>query len=413
MPIKSPFFPRTFELCTSLKWKEWAGYYAVRSYDTLHEPEYFAIRHAAGLLDITPLFKYKVEGKDAAVFLARVMVKNINKQKVGRVAYLCWCNDHGKVVDDGTVMHLAQDDFFVTSADPCYLWLSRFTRGYDVKIEDVTEKVAALALQGPTSREILKQCTDANMDALKFFGVTKAKIDGFDVNISRTGYTGDLGYEIWTKNENAVKLWDTLMAAGKDYDILPAGLDALDMTRIEAGLILKGVDYYNSVHALIENRMTSPYELGLGWTVNLDREPFNGQVALKAEKKHGSRWATVGLDISWTELEAVYAKYGLPPEVPNAAWRMSIPVYGNNKIMPRSGHSSRKLADKQVGYATSGTWSPTLKKNIAIATIDKRYDKPGTKVQFEIIVEHTRHTVSAIVNKPQFFNPERKREIIC
>ena len=397
MPIPTPFFERTSKLCTSMLWKEWAGYYAVRSYNTSHIPEYFAFRHSAGLLDVTPLFKYRVQGKDASRFLARVMVKDITKLKPGRVSYLCWCNDDGKVVDDGTVMHLAENDFFVTSADLCYLWLMRFTRGYDVSIEDVTDKVAGLALQGPTSRDIMKQCADVDMDQLKFFGVTKGKIDNCEVHISRTGYTGDLGYEIWTENNNALKLWDTLMDAGKNYDILPAGLDALDMTRIEAGLILKGVDYFNAAHVLIEDRMTSPYELGLGWTVDLDREPFNGQRALMREKKNGSRWATVGLDISWTEIEAIYNSYGLPPEVPGAAWRMSIPIYDNNDY------------NKQIGYATSGTWSPTLKKNIAIAIIHKQYDEPGTKVQFEVTVEHTRRLVTATICNTQFFNPERKR----
>jgi len=378
-------------------WKEWSGYYAVKTYEVVHTPEYFAFRHAAGLLDVTPLFKYRVTGADASKFLSRVMVKNINKLKEGRVSYCCWCNDAGKVIDDGTVMHISENEFFITSADPSFLWLSRFTRGYDVQMEDVTDSIAGLALQGPTTREVLRQCTDVDMDNLKFFAVTKGKIDGLDVRISRTGYTGDLGYEIWTENKNALHLWDTIMDAGKNYDIIPAGLDALDMTRIEAGLILKGADYYNASHVLIENRKISPYELGLGWTVNLDREPFNGQVALRAEKENGSTWATVGLDINWPELETIYNSYALPPEVSSEAWRTSIPIYDN------SDHN------KQIGYATSGTWSPTLKKNIAIATIQKEYAKPGTKIQFEITVEHSRHLVSAIVGKTQFFNPERKR----
>jgi aminomethyltransferase len=397
MPLPTPFFERTSKLCTSMSYKEWSGYYAVRTYDTVYVPEYFAFRHSAGLLDVTPLFKYAVTGKDAASFLSRVMVKNIHKLKVGRVSYLCWCNDDGKVIDDGTVMHISEEEFFVTSADPSYLWLKRFTRGYDVEVEDVTDTICGLALQGPTSREILRQCTDHDMDQLKFFGVTEAVIDGFDVRISRTGYTGDLGYEIWTENKNALRLWDTIMDAGKDYDILPAGLDALDITRIEAGLILKGADYYNASHVLIEDRKVSPYELGLGWTVNLDREPFNGQAALMKEKEEGSFWGTVGLDISWPELETIYAKYGLPPEVPGDAWRTSIPVYAEDDHF------------KQVGYATSGTWSPTLKKNIAIAILETPHDKIGSKLQFEITVEHTRHLVSAEVCKTQFFNPERKR----
>lgn len=380
-----------------MNWKEWAGYYAVSSYNVLHEPEYFAFRNAAGLLDVTPLFKYRVTGPGAADFLARVIVKDVRKLKVGRVSYCCWCTDEGKVVDDGTVMRRGEEDFFVTSADPCFSWFSRFTRGYDVQVEDITGEVAALALQGPMAREVLRKACDADMDRLKFFSTVKTKFDGFEGHISRTGYTGDLGYEIWIDNAHALKLWDRLMDAGKHYAIRPAGLNALDMTRVEAGLILKNVDYYNALHVLIDDRKSSPYEISLGWTVNLEREPFNGQAALMKEKKEGSRWAIVGLEMDWTEIERTFAIYGLPPEVGSLAWRMSIPVYEDRSRL------------RQVGYATSGTWSPILKKNIALATIHSKFEKPGTKLQFELTVEHVRHTVTATVCKPQFFDPPRKR----
>lgn len=396
MPVQTPFFPRTSVLCHSMKWKEWAGYYAVSSYETLHDSEYFAFRNSAGLLDITPLFKYKVKGPDAAAFLSRVMVRNINKLEVGRVSYCCWCNDDGKVVDDGTVMRRGEDEFFVTSADPAYSWFSRFMRGYNVELVDISEQISGLALQGPTSRDILKQMCDADFTNFKFFTTRKAKADGFEIYISRTGYTGDLGYEIWVENKHALALWDAIIAVGKNYDIRPAGLDALDVTRVEAGLILKDVDYFNALHALIDDRKSSPYELSLGWTVNLNRAPFNGQAALVAEKKEGSKWSIVGLDIDWPEVEELYNRCGLPPEVGTHAWRSSIPIYAAK---------DKKI---QVGYATSGTWSPILKKNIALATVQKQYDTLGSELQFEMTVEHKRHTVSAIVSKPQFYNPERK-----
>lgn len=379
-----------------MKWKEWAGYYAVCSYDTLHEPEYYAFRNSAGLLDVSPLFKYLVKGPGAAAFLSRIMVRNISKLEVGRVSYCCWCNDDGKVIDDGTVMRRSEHEFFVTSADPSYSWFSRFLRGYDVQLDDISDQVAGLALQGPTSCEILKQVCDADLDTLKFFSTRKAKADGYEVNISRTGYTGDLGYEIWVENENALKLWDAIMKAGKNYDIRPAGLDALDVTRVEAGLILKDVDYFNSLHALTSNRMSSPYELSLGWTVDLNREPFNGQAALQTEKKIGSSWAIVGLDINWPQLEELYYQCGLPPVIGSHAWRSSVPIY------------TGKDKKTQAGYATSGTWSPILKKNIALATVEKKYDTIGRELQFEVTVEHKRHTVSAIVSKTQFYNPEHK-----
>ena len=396
MPVKSPFFPRTSDHCHSMNWKEWAGYYAASSYNTLHDSEYFAFRYSAGLLDITPLFKYSIKGPDSADFLSRIMVKNINKLRVGRVSYCCWCTDSGKVIDDGTVMRRSEHEFFVTSADPSYSWFSRFMRGYNVELEEVTDKIAGLALQGPTSREILKHVCDADLDDLKFFSTHKANADGFQLDVSRTGYTGDLGYELWVENKHALKLWDAVMSAGKNYDIKPAGLDALDVTRVEAGLILKDVDYYNALHALTDDRMSSPYEISLGWTVNLDRDSFNGQAALKEESEQGSKWAVVGLDISWPEIEFLYNKHGLPPEIGSHAWRKSIPIY--------------TASDKnhQIGYATSGTWSPILKKNIALATVEKKYDKIGREVQIEMTVEHKRHTVSAIVCKPQFYNPKRK-----
>lgn len=399
MPIPTPFFERSSALCHSMNWKEWAGYYAVSSYETLHDPEYFAFRNAAGLLDITPLFKYSVKGPDAAAFLSRIMVKDISKLKIGRVSYCCWCTDLGKVVDDGTVMRRSENEFFVTSADPCYSWFSRFTRGYDVQLEDVSAKVAGLALQGPTSRDILKQICDADLDGLRFFRTLKTQVDNYEIHISRTGYTGDLGYELWVENTNALALWDAIIHAGKHYDIRPVGLDALDITRIEAGLILKDVDYYNALYAFTPDRMSSPYEITLGWTVNRNREPFNGQVALKAEQAAGSQWAIVGLDINWPETEALYEKFGLPPEIGSHAWRHSVPLY------------TTRDKSVQVGYATSGTWSPILKKNIALATVEKKYDNLGQELQLEMTVEHVRHTVTATVHKPQFYNPERKTSL--
>ncbi|MCH7963091.1 MAG: aminomethyl transferase family protein [Bacteroidetes bacterium] len=379
-----------------MNWKEWAGYYAVSSYETLHDSEYFAFRYSAGLLDITPLYKYSVKGPDAAAFISRIVVKNINKLGIGRVSYCCWCTDDGKVIDDGTVMRRSEHEFFVTSAEPCYSWFSRFLRGYDVELKEISEQIAGLALQGPTSRDILKHVCDADLDDFKFFSTRLARADGYDIYVSRTGYTGDLGYEIWVENKHALKIWDAIISAGKNFDIRPAGLDALDVTRVEAGLILKDVDYYNALHALIEGRKSSPYEISLGWTVNLNRDPFNGQAALKTEKEKGSKWAIVGLDIDWPQIESLYNRHGLPPEIGNRAWRGSIPIY------------TGKDKKTQVGYATSGTWSPILKKNIAIATVEKKHDMIGNELQIEMTVEHKRYTVSAIVSKPQFFNPERK-----
>jgi aminomethyltransferase len=380
-----------------MNYKEWAGYYAVSSYLTHHDSEYYAFRLSAGLLDITPLYKYRVSGPDAAAYLARIMVRDITKLKVGKVTYCCWCTDQGKVIDDGTVMRQAEEEFFVTSADPNFSWFSRLMRGYNVVLEDVSFQIAGLALQGPTSRDILKQICNADLDQLKFFHTISTKVGNFEIHLSRTGYTGDLGYELWVENKHALKLYDALIAAGKNYNLRPAGLDALDVTRVEAGLILKDVDYYNALHTLTDARMSSPYEITLGWTVDLERDPFNGQQMLKNEKQKGSEWTIVGLDIDWNEIEQLYANEGLPPEVGHSAWRTSIPIY------------SDKSKSRQIGYATSGTWSPILKKNIALATLDIKFEELGSEVQIEYTVEHKRNTVTATIHKPQFFNPERKK----
>ncbi len=395
MSIATPFHPRTSVLCTSLFWKEWAGHHAVRSYDTHHEPEYFAIRHAAALIDVSPLFKYDVSGPDAAAFLSRVMVRDIRKLKIGRVTYLCWCDDHGKVLDDGTVSRFAEQDFRVTSAEPALAWLSRQAGRFRVTIEDVSERIATLSLQGPRSRDILRDATDADLDALKFFGVTAATLRGIDVRLSRTGYTGDLGYEIWIHRDHALPVWDALMEVGEAHRITPVGLDAMDVSRIEAGFILNGVDYFSAHRCVVESRKSTPYEIGLGWTVNLEREPFVGQEALRLEKARGSRWAKVGLVIDWDEHEALFAKVGLPPQVPSAAWRTAVPVYDTG--------------GRQVGQATSGAWSPTLKQNLALATVEAAYAAPGTALRMEVTVEFQRHRVTAVVTKTPFFNPERKR----
>lgn len=395
MAIPSPFHQRTSPLCRSLRWKDWAGYHAVCAYDTYPEREYFAFRHAAGLIDVTPLFKYEVHGPDAQAFLAYVMVKDITKLKVGQVTYCCWCDDHGKLLDDGTVSRLKDSYFRVTAAEPSLSWLERNVGTFDVTIEESTESIAAVSLQGPCSRDILAKVTDADVTHLGFFRLTEGGINGFQTTITRTGYTGDLGYEVWVPNEHAVALWDVLMQAGRDYGIQPAGLDALDVTRIEAGFIMNGVDYFSANHCLIESRMSTPYETGLGWTVNLDRAPFIGQSALVKEKHEGPKRRFVGLELDWEEYERLHARHNLPPEVCSAAWRSAAPVYS-----PRGEH---------VGQATSGVWSPAIKKNVALATVKASHAKLGNVLRMEVTIEYVRHTVAAVVTKRPLFDPPRKR----
>lgn len=395
MPEPTPFHERTAALCKSYRWKDWAGYHAVSFYNVCHSTEYMAFRHSAGLLDVTPLFKYDVRGKDAAKFLSRVMARDVHKIKENQVSYSCWTDGEGKILDDGTVMHLGEDFYRVTAAAPTYDWLARHVRRDAVTVEDVSAKICALAVQGPQSKNILKAVSDADIDKLKFFRATTGKVGGAPVTITRTGYTGDLGYEIWTENEHALKVYDAVYGGGKEYGILPAGLDALDISRIEAGFILAEIDYFCAKDCLIESRKSSPYEIGLGWTVQLERDPFIGQEALRREKEEGSRWSLVGLEMDWVELEALCERYNLPPQLGSGASRAGLPVYSGGE---------------QVGKVSSSTFSPILKKYIALASLRSEYAELGTEVQFEYTVEYERHTITARVVKTPFFDPERKKK---
>lgn len=395
MPRPTPFHERTRELCTSLSYKEWAGCYAVCRYDTYHEREYYALRHAATVMDATPLYKYEVVGPDAAALLTRMTVRDFQtKYSVGRVAYVCWCDEYGKVLDDGTVARLDDEHFRVTSADPSFAWLQRNSRGLRVELTDISRTMGALALQGPHSRTILRELVGPEVDDLRFFRAMPARVDGYDVVVTRTGYTGDLGYEIWVHERDAVRFWDSLLEAGKIHGLLPMGLDALDVSRMEAGFVLAGVDYYSARHAQIERQTSTPYELGFSWMVKLDRDPFIGQEALRAEKKRGRARALVGLEVDWEEFEALYDAFRLPPHLETATCREGVPIY---------------LDGLQVGYATSRAWSPTLKKYLALATVRGDLDRPGTELSIEVTVEYERKQATARVAKTPFYDPERKK----
>jgi aminomethyltransferase len=394
VPVGTAFHERTLALCESLNFKEWSGYYTASVYEMTHDHEYNAIRSTAALIDITPLFKYRVTGNDATKLVNRVIARDINKVAIDQVIYCCWCDPQGKVIDDGTVTRLGENDYRWTAADPSLRWFRQNALGLDVQIEDISEKVAALALQGPTSGKLLHTVADADIATLKYFRVTHGKIAGVPVDISRTGYTGDLGYEIWVNWNDAVKVFDELMNKGKPFDIHPAGMVALDIARIEAGLILIEVDYISSKRALIEDQKYSPGEIGLGKLVDLKKESFVGREALALEaKKGGPRRRLVGLEINWSEVEALYEKIGMAPQVPGTASRVAVPVY-------RGG--------RQVGKATSTTWSPTLKRMIALATINRESAKVGQMLSMELTVEASRKTVSAKIVPLPFFNPPRK-----
>ena len=289
MPIGSAVHARTFALCESLNYREWSGFYAVSAYEAHHDHEYNAIRNAAAMIDISPLFKYRLTGKDATRLVDRIVTRDLKKVSVGSVIYTPWCDEHGKVIDDGTVSRLAENVYRWTAADPSLRWFHQNAAGLDVKIEDISDDVAALALQGPTSGRLLKAIAEADIANLKYFKVTSGKIAGIPVDISRTGYTGDLGYEIWIPWKDAVKVWDELMTKGKAFDIHAAGMLALDVSRIEAGLLLIDVDFNGSKKALIGSQKYTPLEMGLARLVDFNKERFIGRTALAAEHARSDR----------------------------------------------------------------------------------------------------------------------------
>jgi len=391
----TPFHPRTAALCQGHNWRRWSKYVVAGSYELSPEREYWAIRNSAALLDTTPLYKYLFTGRDAARVVNRIVTRNVEKCAVHQVMYTPWCNEQGKVLDDGTVQRIDENMFMVTAADPNYRWFCENAYGFDVNLQDVSDTTAALALQGPLAREILKQCADADLDALGYFRLTRGHVREIPVTISRTGYTGDLGYEIWCGAGDALALWDTLMDAGAAYGITPIGILALDMARIEAGLILIETDYTSARYAKIPAQTSSPFEINMGWCVALEKENFVGKRALAQEKQRGFEWQFRGLEVEWDSLEEIYARKGLHPQLPLTAWRASTPLY---------------VEHKQVGYASSGVWSPLLKKYIALAHIRKPYFEAGDWVEMEVTVEHERQRAKAYVTKLPFFEPERKRK---
>ena len=396
MPRQTPFHPRTAALCCSYAWKEWAGYAAVCNYDRHSEREYFAFRHTAGLIDITPLFKYEITGPDAGAFLSRVWCRDIASIGRGRVVYSSMVDERGKMLDDGTIARIGEQHYRVTSSEAWLGWFHRHARGYQVTIEESTDDIAALALQGPLARQILKPLVEFDMDRMRFFRIRRTTLAGIPLWISRTGYTGDLGYELWVDNVDALRLWDALTEAGAPLGMEPVGLDALDVVRIEAGFVLQGIDYVSAKFCLNEFRKSTPCEAGLSSTVDLERDLFVGQGALLAERARGPAWELVGLELSWSELEVLYASYNLPPHLAPAASRAALPVYD-------------PAGRKQIGQITSSVWSPLLKKSIALAQVRAAWAAPGTVLKAECTPEFERRQVSATVVPRPFFDPERKR----
>ncbi len=409
MSIGSPFHPRTAALNRKLQWREWSGYWASSAYADHHDVEYNAIREAAALIDVSPLYKYRVSGPDAERLVDRVITRDATKLAVGQVYYTPWCDEHGKVIDDGTVHRLAPDAFFWTAADPQLRWLTLNARGLDVSLEDVTEAVAAVALQGPLSRAVLEAATGESLADLRYFrrrpaalhrgGKGRGRAGGsLAVEVSRTGYTGDLGYEVWVPAERAAEAWDSLMDAGRAYGIRPAGMLALDVVRLEAGLILLEVDYTSSRHALNPEQSYSPFEIGLGRLVDFGKAAdFVGRLALRREQQRGGpARRLVGVMLDWDGIEHSFSAQDLPPAISPVVNRAHVPVFG-----PYGGG--------QVGRLTSHGWSPILKQAIGLASVPPQFEPPGSQLSVEWTVEGHRGRVDARVVPLPFLDLPRKR----
>ena len=396
MSVGTAFHPRTSGLNRKMQWREWSGYFASSAYADAHDIEYNAIREAAALIDVSPLFKYRVHGPDAQRLVNRVITRDAMKLTQGRVFYTPWCDEHGKVIDDGTVHHLDDGSFRWTAADPQLRWLRMNARGLDVEIDDVTEQVAAVALQGPLSRDVIEAATGESFEHLGYFRRRASRLAGTDIDVSRTGYTGDLGYELWIPSTRAVKVWDTLMAAGKAFGIRPAGMLALDVARLEAGLILLEVDYTSARHAINPEQNYSPLEIGLRRLVSFDKGDFVGRLALEREQRAGGPpRRLVGLELDWYGIERLYTEQDLPPAISPAVDRSPVPAFAE-----RGG---------QIGKVTSHGWSPILKQAIALASVPPAYERPGSRLEVEWTVEGRRGRIPARVVELPFLDLERKR----
>jgi aminomethyltransferase len=398
MPTGTPFHPRTEPLCHSHAWRHWSGYVVATSYNDFVQPEYAAIRHAAALIDVSPLYKYSIEGPDAEALVDRVITHDAAKMPPGRIVYTPWCDPDGSVRQEGTVFRLGEREFLQCAAEPTYAWLKLNARGLDVAIADRSTDIAALSLQGPASRTVLAEvATGAPVETLEFFHWCEGEIAGVPVTLSRTGYTGDLGYEIWSPRDRALRVWDALTEGGRPHHLTPCGLAAMDVARVEAGFVLLNVDYISSEVALLPAHKATPYELGLGWAVKLDKSRrCVGHAPLAAEKERGPRRKVVGIEIDWQPLEDLHLEAGLMPDLPLLPSREPVPVYAAG-------------GGPQIGRVTTRVWSQLLKKYIGLATLDGEHAAAGSRVDMEVTVDFVRRRAPARVVKTPFFRPERMR----
>jgi aminomethyltransferase len=380
--LKTPFHERARALSQRDSFIPWAGYTTVDVF-TAVEQEYFAIRNATTLYDLTPMVKYRIAGRDARAYLNRLVTRNIDKLNVNRVAYCVWCNDAGHIIDDGTVFRLSEDEYRLCTAERQLDWLLDSGLGFEVTVEEVTEHIAALAVQGPTSCSVLKAAGFRGVEGLKPFDIGHFTLGAVEVMVSRTGFTGDLGYELWLAPAHALEIWDALMAAGRIRGIRAIGSQALNMARIEAGFIMPNIDFVSAEHTIRVGTEYSPLELGLAWLVDFNKGHFTGRRTLLRQSNAGVRRQLVGLDVA-----------------------------GN-----KPAHNALLYADqagkREIGSVTSAVWSPTCKRNIALAMVDASHIKLGSTVWADIYLNRElrweRRMSSARVVERPFFAPDRRR----
>jgi aminomethyltransferase len=393
--VGTAFHPRTETMNQKLAWGEWSGYHAAAVYADFHDIEYNAIREAAAVIDVSPLYKYVVSGPDAPRLMNRVLPRDAVRQRVNQVFYTPWVDEDGKMIDDGTVTRLTENSYRVTAALPCYRWFLMNATGLDVQVDEITETTAGLALQGQKSRAVLEAATGQDWSDVPYFGRRATSIGGVPVDVTRTGYTGDLGYELWVSTDDALAMWDRLFQVGPDYGLRPAGINALDVSRLEAGLILIDAEYTSALHARTADHFYSPTELGLSRLIDFDKGDFVGRRALLAEREGGGPpRRLVGLDLEWAGIEAMFARHGLAPEVSAMVHRPAVPIY-------REG--------RQVGRATSIGWGPTIKRMVGFGSVDRRQEAIGTRLSVEWSVEGERGKVAATVVPMPFLDLPRKR----
>jgi aminomethyltransferase len=397
LALTTPFYPRTSVLNETGLWAHWSGYLSAVKYQMSEKFEYFAVRNSAGIYDSSPLHKYRITGRDAETFLAGVMARDARKCRPGRAQYTIWCDDRGFVLEDGVLFRFSDDEFMLTTAEPNLGYFSDLVGRAQVEIEDVSTEFGALAFQGPASRSILTQLAP-EVDELRFFHLAQIKMAGVPVMVSRTGYTGDLGYELWVGADDALTLWDGLAEVGAGRGVIPIGETALIMTRIEAGLILIDVDFESSRFAWNDDHRSTPIELGFGWMfkdIEAGDRAFIGRAAIRRElAEETSRWRLVGLVVDWVEYDRKYREAGLIPPKDHTPVQEDMMVYADGV--------------NRVGYATSFMYSPVLQRHIALARVRPELATVGTEVSLEFTINHHYEMVGAHVARLPLFDPERK-----